>query len=174
MQTPTNLRSKWVYIDKFNQCVSSNNQWKSLPMFLSLVCYNIILIQMLLIKKCLHVLFTYFLFIWTDLNLQQPTQSKKELSECECVPDHHCADTECVSCVKNTVCKPGEKISKSGKYFTYCVLYDWAILNYKGNSMHLTMRKKGGTINWVLTKPNTHLWLHTSWLNINLKLRSQQ
>ncbi|KAM9446019.1 tumor necrosis factor receptor superfamily member 5 [Clarias gariepinus] len=49
----------------------------------------------------------------SNLNLQQPTQSKKELSECECVPDHHCADTECVSCVKNTVCKPGEKISKS-------------------------------------------------------------
>uniref|UniRef100_W5ULB2 Tumor necrosis factor receptor superfamily member 5 n=1 Tax=Ictalurus punctatus TaxID=7998 RepID=W5ULB2_ICTPU len=48
------------------------------------------------------------------LNLQTPTQSKTELSQCVCFPDHHCTNTECVSCVRNTVCQAGEKVRSTG------------------------------------------------------------
>ncbi|KAF5902071.1 tumor necrosis factor receptor superfamily member 5-like, partial [Clarias magur] len=57
-----------------------------------------------------------------NLNLQQSPQSPSKLSPCVCVPDHHCADSECTSCVRNTVCKAGQKISKlaTGNSDTVC------------------------------------------------------
>ncbi|MCJ8741849.1 hypothetical protein PDJAM_G00075580 [Pangasius djambal] len=49
-----------------------------------------------------------------NLNLQAQTQSKTKVSLCVCIPDHHCASTDCSSCVRNTVCKAGEKVRKIG------------------------------------------------------------
>ncbi|KAB5546512.1 hypothetical protein PHYPO_G00072950 [Pangasianodon hypophthalmus] len=49
-----------------------------------------------------------------NLNLRAQTQSKTELSSCVCKPDHHCTSMNCGSCVRNTVCKAGEKVRKIG------------------------------------------------------------
>ncbi|KAF4078677.1 hypothetical protein AMELA_G00201580 [Ameiurus melas] len=48
------------------------------------------------------------------LNLQTATQSKTKYSPCVCIPNHHCSSKECDSCVRNTVCKAGEKVSSIG------------------------------------------------------------
>ncbi|KAG7323247.1 hypothetical protein KOW79_012949 [Hemibagrus wyckioides] len=49
-----------------------------------------------------------------NLNLEKQLQSKKKYTPCKCIDDHHCASVDCVSCVKNTVCKAGEKMTRNG------------------------------------------------------------
>ncbi|KAI5095959.1 CD40 molecule, TNF receptor superfamily member 5 precursor [Silurus meridionalis] len=48
----------------------------------------------------------------SNLNLQTPVRSKTQRSLCVCKPNHHCSSQSCDSCVKNRVCKAGERVSK--------------------------------------------------------------
>uniref|UniRef100_A0A3B1K1W7 CD40 molecule, TNF receptor superfamily member 5 n=1 Tax=Astyanax mexicanus TaxID=7994 RepID=A0A3B1K1W7_ASTMX len=52
-----------------------------------------------------------------DINLEfeAPTQQSKTTREpCVCRADHHCSSQDCISCVQNTVCPPGQKIDIEG------------------------------------------------------------
>ncbi|KAI4874364.1 hypothetical protein NFI96_017454 [Prochilodus magdalenae] len=50
-----------------------------------------------------------------NLNFKiQTNPSTTQLISCECIPDHHCSSQECISCVKNTVCKPGQQVKTLG------------------------------------------------------------
>ncbi|XP_036447698.1 tumor necrosis factor receptor superfamily member 5 [Colossoma macropomum] len=44
----------------------------------------------------------------------QTNPSKTERTQCQCMPDHHCSSLQCISCVRNTVCHPGEQVKKIG------------------------------------------------------------
>ncbi|XP_072553396.1 tumor necrosis factor receptor superfamily member 5 [Salminus brasiliensis] len=50
-----------------------------------------------------------------NLNFLVPSErSKMERQPCLCMSDHHCSSEECISCVPNKVCQPGQKIVEKG------------------------------------------------------------
>ncbi|XP_062871577.1 tumor necrosis factor receptor superfamily member 5 [Trichomycterus rosablanca] len=54
-------------------------------------------------------------FCDTNLNFKkQNSSSKTEISPCQCIPGHHCSSSYCDTCVKNTECKLGERVSENG------------------------------------------------------------
>ncbi|KAL6483409.1 hypothetical protein MHYP_G00082810 [Metynnis hypsauchen] len=58
---------------------------------------------------------------YCDSNLyfqNQTNPSTTERTECQCIPDHHCSSPECILCLKNTVCQPGQRVKEIGTRFS--------------------------------------------------------